>query len=138
MSRAWNGLIAFAGATTDQLWEFPLFVCLWAFLFRRHEARPFDLFDLGTLVVAVWLQSVLVLRIIRRAERPFDHWRRIPKGTTTPTASWGHLVWAAAWFTVAFAFVRSGSAVLESFGAALFICVGFLSALRLAMRVLRR
>lgn len=127
-SRGWDGLIAFAGATTDLLWEAPAVALTAGVLLRRERAVPWEALDLAFSGAALALFSHLVRRAWVRAERPFDHWRRIPPGTLTPTVSWGHFVWATVSGGLAASLLSSG---LVPMGLALVAVSGSLALVRL-------
>jgi hypothetical protein len=115
MSGASDWLVELLAASLEALLELPTFVALAVVVDRRLDHRPIEAIDAVAALSFVGLATLLVLRTVTTRARSLAGWGtfyRVPHPSLAPTASWAHLVWSVAWFTLGWSIGGRAGAVL--------------------------
>jgi hypothetical protein len=98
-------LLTILAASLDMLIQLPASFLVSGLIMRWHRGEPFELFDLGSIVVIVLCLGFLIRRMHRSPVRSLagiGRSYRLPEGTVGPTASWAHFLFDALflWFGI--------------------------------------
>ncbi|MDX2015063.1 MAG: hypothetical protein SFW67_33020 [Myxococcaceae bacterium] len=115
MSAIETRLVELLDASREALLELSAFAAFLVVVDRRLDGRPLEAIDaIGTVGFSA-LATLLVLRTVAKRERSLSGWGRVcrlPHPFLAPTASWAHLAWGFAWFTIGWGLGGRPGAVL--------------------------
>lgn len=131
-----NLLLTILSATMDQLLQFPACILVTGVFMRRHREVPFDLFDAGSIFLALLCVGFLVRRMYISPVRPLGGlgtFYKTPENTVGPSVSWAHLVYDGLWLWFGLSFMPGPDDPVEvlSLGPGFVLVTGVLLPMRL-------